>query len=185
MPEMKTLGGYEVVDAKAREDIEALKNAEVDLTGYATEAYVDEAIANIDISGIEVAQVDYHLLTPTKGEITDAKTIECLDRWLNGEKPVAYLNDRLLVKVQVIPGVDQVWCHSHELTYSTAGKYIVDYHYYFIKQDGVWIADGHNDTAFSFPIRVSDLTNDAQYATESYVRNAIAALRAELTGGNT
>ena len=44
---MKTLNGYEVVDAKAREDIEALKNAEVDLTGYATEAYVDTAIGNI------------------------------------------------------------------------------------------------------------------------------------------
>lgn len=63
MPEMKTLQGYEIVDAKARKDIEALKNAghateeyvdnaiaaipEVDLTPYATETYVDNAIDNI------------------------------------------------------------------------------------------------------------------------------------------
>lgn len=67
---MKTLNGYEVVDEKARQDIETLKNKEVDLTGYATEdwvnnqgfikehqslegyateKYVDDAIANIDI----------------------------------------------------------------------------------------------------------------------------------------
>lgn len=42
MPEMKTLNGYEVVDAKAREDIKELQNA-----GHATEEYVDEAIAAI------------------------------------------------------------------------------------------------------------------------------------------
>lgn len=47
MPEMKTLCGYEVVDAKARQDIEELKNRNVDLAGYATETYVDNAIAAI------------------------------------------------------------------------------------------------------------------------------------------
>lgn len=35
MPEMKTLNGYEVVDAKARREIEALKNTETDLSAYA------------------------------------------------------------------------------------------------------------------------------------------------------
>ena len=39
---MKTLNGYEVVDAKAREELEILKNA-----GHATEEYVDNAIAAI------------------------------------------------------------------------------------------------------------------------------------------
>lgn len=53
MPEMKTLNGYEVVDAKAREDIEGLQEAVAaipempDLTPYATETYVDNAIDNI------------------------------------------------------------------------------------------------------------------------------------------
>jgi nicotinamidase-related amidase len=58
MPEMKTLNGYEVVDAKAREDIEALKNAEVDLTGYATESYVDEALAAIPDNGVKPVFID-------------------------------------------------------------------------------------------------------------------------------
>jgi hypothetical protein len=36
MPEMKTLNGYEIVDAKAREDIKALKGGEdIDLSEYA------------------------------------------------------------------------------------------------------------------------------------------------------
>jgi hypothetical protein len=50
MNEMKTLNGFEIVDAKAREDIETIKNSgvKVDLTGYATESYVEQAIeANI------------------------------------------------------------------------------------------------------------------------------------------
>lgn len=40
---MKTLNGYEVVDEKARQDIETLKNkqVDVDLTGYATEEWVN------------------------------------------------------------------------------------------------------------------------------------------------
>jgi hypothetical protein len=55
MPEMKTLNGYEIVDAQAREDIKALKSAEVDLTGYATEDYVDTAIQTA-LSGIATAE---------------------------------------------------------------------------------------------------------------------------------
>ena len=63
MPEMKTLNGYEVVDAKARQDIEDIMGANLaseeyvdeaiaaipkpDYTGLATEAYVDNAIDNI------------------------------------------------------------------------------------------------------------------------------------------
>lgn len=60
MAEMKTLNGYEVVDAAARAEIELLKAKEPDLTGYATETYVDAAIANIDFpkaSGMELVEV--------------------------------------------------------------------------------------------------------------------------------
>jgi hypothetical protein len=42
MPEMKTLNGYEVVDAKAREDIEVLKNAGVDLSEYAKKSEIPD-----------------------------------------------------------------------------------------------------------------------------------------------
>lgn len=62
MPEMKTLNGYEIVDAKARQDIANIKHptkvSELEndkgyltehqsLAGYATEQYVDNAIADI------------------------------------------------------------------------------------------------------------------------------------------
>ena len=47
MPEMKTLNGYEVVDAKAREDIEVLKNTEVDLTPYATKSELPTKVSQL------------------------------------------------------------------------------------------------------------------------------------------
>lgn len=59
MAEMKTLNGYEVVDAKAREDIANIKLPTVPTkvseldndAGYATEQYVNDAISGIDVSG--------------------------------------------------------------------------------------------------------------------------------------
>ena len=47
MPEMKTLNGYEVVDAKARQDIEVLKNTEVDLTSYATKSELPTKVSQL------------------------------------------------------------------------------------------------------------------------------------------
>ena len=66
---MKTLNGYEVVDEKARQDIELLKDKEVDLSNYynkaETAALVDKAIDNIEIPTVD--------LTPyaTKQFVTD------------------------------------------------------------------------------------------------------------------
>lgn len=72
MPEMKTLNGYEVVDAKAREEIksvkEAVDNIEIpempDLTPYATETYVDNAIDNIP--GVDLSKHALKSELPTK-----------------------------------------------------------------------------------------------------------------------
>lgn len=47
MPEMKTLNGYEVVDAKARQDIEVLKNTEVDLTHYALKSELPTKVSQL------------------------------------------------------------------------------------------------------------------------------------------
>lgn len=59
MTEMKTLNGYEIVDEKARNDIEELKNKEVDLTGYATEKYVDTAVKNVsDTTQQRLAEIE-------------------------------------------------------------------------------------------------------------------------------
>lgn len=92
---MKTLNGYEVVDEKARQDIETLKNKEVDLTGYATEdwvnnqgfikehqslegyateQYVNDAIANIDIpegDGVKAVFIDASNVTASSSAIPE------------------------------------------------------------------------------------------------------------------
>ena len=85
--EMKTLNGYELVDAKAREDIELLKAKEPDLSEYVTENELEqkgyltehqslenyatnESVKNsIDaaIENIDVDLTDYY----TKEEIDD------------------------------------------------------------------------------------------------------------------
>ena len=120
MPEMKTLNGYEIVDAKAREDIETLKaggipggGGTVDLTGYATEEYVDNAIASIDIpevdftgyatedyvdtaiDNIEHPEPAYSLLFPKTTDsnkiITDEKTIEFLEKCRADIHPAAFV----------------------------------------------------------------------------------------------
>ena len=53
--EMKTLNGYEIVDAKAREAIEELKSKGVDLSNYYTKEEVNNAIANIDIPDTDLS----------------------------------------------------------------------------------------------------------------------------------
>ena len=57
MKPMKTLNGYEIVDAQARSDIEELKQkgGNVDLTNYYTKEEVDTAITNA-INKIAVAE---------------------------------------------------------------------------------------------------------------------------------
>lgn len=109
MAEMKTLNGYEVVDAAARAEIELLKAKDTDLsayytkteaddnyatkthnhsyndltdkptipsvTGLASEAYVDAAIANIDFpepSGMELVNVTTYTTAEELQAILDA-----------------------------------------------------------------------------------------------------------------
>jgi hypothetical protein len=53
---MKTLNGYEIVDAQAREDIEVLKQSGgADLTNYYTKDEVDTQIQNA-LNGIAIAE---------------------------------------------------------------------------------------------------------------------------------
>lgn len=54
---MKTFNGYEVVDAKARQDIAELKEKEPDLSNYYTKAQTDSAIGEA-VSGIEIPETD-------------------------------------------------------------------------------------------------------------------------------
>ena len=69
MNEMKTLNGYEIVDAKAREDIETLKNSgvDVDLTGYYTKEETDALIP--DVSGYQTETQVNALITTALNNI--------------------------------------------------------------------------------------------------------------------
>lgn len=96
MAEMKTLNGYELVDAKARADIEALKDKQPDLTGYATEEYVDQAIdaiPEVDLSGYaKTADIE------AKGYLTEHQSLdnyytkEQTDTAIYNSKDTYYLN---------------------------------------------------------------------------------------------
>lgn len=97
---MKTLNGYEVVDAKAREDIKELQNA-----GHATEEYVDEAIAAIpkpDYTGLATeAYVD--------NAIDNIPEVDLSKHALKSELPtkVSQLqNDRKFITREEVPKTD-------------------------------------------------------------------------------
>lgn len=61
MPEMKTLNGYEVVDAQARAEIKELLAID-----FATEQYVDNAIENIHIPEVDLSEHALKSEIPTK-----------------------------------------------------------------------------------------------------------------------
>jgi hypothetical protein len=77
MNEMKVLNGFEIVDAKAREDIETLKNSGVDvnLTDYYTKTETDtkitEAVDNIDIPDPDLSQYYTKTEIDNKGYLTE------------------------------------------------------------------------------------------------------------------
>ena len=63
--------------------------------------YVDNAIANIDLPEAESQKV-YNVVLPTSKNsvVTDADTIEFLDKCLAGEHPIAFDDDFLITRVQ-------------------------------------------------------------------------------------
>ena len=69
---MKTLNGFEIVDAQAREDIEVLKNTEVDLNEYAKKSEIP------DVSGF-ITSIPSEYITETelnaKGYLTEHQDI--------------------------------------------------------------------------------------------------------------
>lgn len=161
MPEMKSLNGYEIVDAKAREDIEALKSAGVDLTGYATETYVDQAISNIP--EVDLSQ---HAL---KSEIpTNVSQLE---------------NDSKFITREEVPEVDlSEYAKKSEIP--DVSDFITNIPSEYITEDELE-AKGYltehqplDDYALKselpkVPTNVSALTNDAGYITQADVPDAV------------
>lgn len=150
MPEMKTLNGYEVVDAKAREDIEALKNAEVDLTGYATEAYVDNAIDNIPEVDLSKHALKSELPTKVSQLQNDSKFIT------REEVPETDLS--AYAKKSEIPDVS-------DFITSIPSEYITESELnakgYLTQHQDI----SHLAPKSSIPTKVSQLANDSNYLT--------------------
>lgn len=186
MPEMKTLNGYEVVDAKAREDIEALQNA-----GHATEEYVDEAIAAIpkpDYTGLATeAYVD--------NAIDNIPEVDLSKHALKSELPtkVSQLqNDSKFITREEVPETDlSAYAKKSEIPdvsdfiTSIPSEYITESElnakgYLTQHQDISGKADkNHTHTEYltehqdishlapksSIPTKVSQLANDSNYLT--------------------
>lgn len=150
MPEMKTLNGYEVVDAKARQDIEALKNAEVDLTGYATEAYVDNAIDNIPEVDLSKHALKSELPTKVSQLQNDSKFIT------REEVPETDLS--AYAKKSEIPDVS-------DFITSIPSEYITESELnakgYLTQHQDI----SHLAPKSSIPTKVSQLANDSNYLT--------------------
>lgn len=78
---MKILNGFEIVDAKAREDIETLKNngVDIDLSDYYTKTETDnkitEAVNNIDIPDPDLSQYYTKTEIENKGYLTEHQDI--------------------------------------------------------------------------------------------------------------
>lgn len=186
MPEMKTLCGYEVVDAKAREDIKELQNA-----GHATEEYVDEAIAAIpkpDYTGLATeAYVD--------NAIDNIPEVDLSKHALKSELPtkVSQLqNDSKFITREEVPETDlSAYAKKSEIPdvsdfiTSIPSEYITESElnakgYLTQHQDISGKADkNHTHTEYltehqdishlapksSIPTKVSQLANDSNYLT--------------------
>lgn len=158
MPEMKTLNGYEVVDAKAREAIEAFKGV--------SEVYVmtkpDSEPTPDSMDGNKVL-------------ITDAHTIEYLNRIYARELAVGYMwvvGLRHLLITDTVRASTRVTLKAHNLSVRTATHYT---NYFDIEPDGNWYWSGYSKDSYTIPTSTKELTNDAGFTTQNYVDEAIAA----------
>jgi hypothetical protein len=188
MPEMKTLNGYEVVDAKAREDIEGLQEAiatipETDLTNYYTKDEINEHLENIN-------ECDTYFFNPYEinwgglgYKVAPAGLAEFARRFLVGEGVALYIAWQL-------PDSEEIrWCPAtwtrtendtliiqRDITSYDFGRNTTKetYGVFYDAEDDCWKAFLQNSFIRFLP-------------DKTYVDNAIAeainALRAEL-GGN-
>lgn len=188
MPEMKTLNGYEVVDAKAREDIKELQNA-----GHATEEYVDEAIAAIpkpDYTGLATeAYVD--------NAIDNIPEVDLSKHALKSELPtkVSQLqNDSKFITREEVPETDlSAYAKKSEIPdvsdfiTSIPSEYITESELnakgYLTQHQDI---SGKADKNHTHPEYLTEHQSLANYATKKYVDDAIADIEipedADLSG---
>lgn len=158
MPEMKTLNGYEVVDAKAREAIEKLH------------------AGNVYFFNPNTFEWNTGRLEPN---YPSEELLEYAQRLLAGDQVILYIAQERddttvwLPAFSYIDGVDRIKT-SRLLTIPemTLGKEVpvIEYAIYYYENAGEWRLARTSSFAYFLP-------------NKEYVDNAIDALRAELTGG--
>lgn len=168
MPEMKTLNGYEVVDAKAREDIKSIQEAveaipEYDLTPYATKSELPTKVSQLQndskfITRDEVPKTDLSEYAK-KSELPKVPT-----------KVSAFTNDAgyLTQHIDISGKADKNHTHSQYLTeHQSLAAYA--------KKSEIPDVSDFITSIPSEYITESEL-NAKSYATKTYVDNAIDAI---------
>ena len=156
---MKTLNGFEIVDAQAREDIEVLKNTEVDLSEYAKKSEIPDVsdfITNIPSEYITETELN------AKGYLTEHQDI-------SGKADKVHSHPEYLTEHQSLAGYATETFVTTKIAEAELGGEDVDLSGYATKQD-ISVVDAKiaaHDT------RIGNLEN-AGYATKTYVDNAVA-----------
>ena len=157
---------------------EYITETELSDKGYATESYVAEAIAGIEIP--EGNKVLYNLAKPD-GEpnkdpmfgdwiqITDEQTIEYLNRLLAGERILGY-TWKIQLKHYLISDFNVATSTITMMLHRVSINGDIDYLTLTFKlQDGIWYWAAYTEESFTIPSTTSQLTNDSDFTTKAYV----------------
>jgi hypothetical protein len=162
MLEMRTLNGYEVVDARARREIEDLQEAidkiEVpvmpDLTPYATEDYVDNAIGNIP----EVDLSKHALKSEVPTKVSQLQ------------------NDSKYITREEVPNPDlseYITNSALEAKDYATKKYVTDANTATEDRLAEYVNAAELRLTEQVPTKVSQLLNDKQYVTKAEVPESV------------
>ena len=161
----------------------ALKTEIPSVDGLATEKYVDDAIAGIELSGEN--QGVYELVLPeVEGIVTDEKTIECLNTAYNTAIPLCSYDKCLVTQRNVRSTVKQVVLTAVKQAVVSDSKTFHEYDLTFALNTvtGTWTFISVDKQARKHFTNVSELENDANFATEEYVNEAIANIEIPESG---
>jgi hypothetical protein len=159
---------------------EAVKNIDipdVDLTGYATEKYVDDAIAGIELpeAGDSNAPA-YALVIPTvlDEKVTDEKTIECLDTAWNTGLPFCTYEGCLVVQGK--KSGDTLTLYAVQQPTLASSKTFYVYRVAIRHGSLSWSFVSMTKQQRKYATNTSDLENDSNFVDKTYVDEAIAGI---------
>lgn len=189
MPEMKTLNGYEVVDAKAREDIKGIQAAveaipEYDLTPYATKSELPTKVSQL--------QNDSRFITLEEVPATDLSEYAKKSELPTVPKKVSELtNDAGYITAAEVPKTD-LSAYAKKTDIPDVSGFITSIPSEYVTESEL-NAKGyltqHQDISHlapktSIPTKVSQLANDSNYLTSipsNYITEAELEAKGYLT----